>query len=257
MIHYLKCSGKSHKTGRLIATAITELQGSKCVYCNKNRPRHPERRHVRWGSTARTSDNGINLRSGVSIASNKLVALVQLRDNGVLVPSLFTSESFHSVSTERRIFRKSHRQNANDLPYFVEPNQLPDLGIAAGFDYALKHIDSDDEYRVHIFGGDLILMLKKIPGDTDSPSRDIRSFSNGWVTQFIRDEPHPGLIALAAKAVSSVGLHFGAVDILHGVDNSLYVLEVNTAPALSRAGAKLYARKFVKWDNTTGESDAI
>ncbi|MDB5385431.1 MAG: hypothetical protein JWM11_1077 [Planctomycetaceae bacterium] len=256
MIHYLKCFKRSHRTGRLLATAITEIQGQKCVYCNKDIPARPELRHIRWGSIFPTSDNGINLLSGVRIASNKLMALVRLQSAGVLVPTLFMTNEFESTSNVRRIFRKSSRQDANDDPYFVAANELPDPSIAAEYDYALEHIASDREYRVDIFDGQPIKIREKTPIQGLEPSGDVRSSSRGWTTEILKGSPCAGLVETAAKAVSFLGLHFGAVDIVEGRDNRLFVLEVNTAPGMGADGSMLYAIKFVEWDRATPDPGA-
>lgn len=253
MIHYLKCSRRSHLTGRLIATAITQSQGAKCVYCNRDTPAQPELRHVRWGSRVPTSDNGINLLSGVRIASNKLMALVRLKSSEVLIPTLFMTNEFESIANVRRIFRKGSRQDANDDPYFVAANELPNPSRAADYDYALEHIPSDNEYRVDIFGDHPIKFQKKIPLWGLNPSSDVRSSSLGWTTAILKAPPRADLIEVAARAVSSLGLHFGAVDILEGKDGQLYVLEVNTAPGMGTDGARLYAQKFVEWDRAQPE----
>ena len=254
MIYYLKCSGKSHVTGRLIATAISQLQGRKCVYSNKDELRSPSRRHVRWGSRARTSANGINSLAGVRLASNKLLAIVQLNRQGVLTPRLFSAESFFETTNVRRIFRQSSRQNANDRPYFVEIDKYPDPVRAAVFDYALEHIPSDHEYRVYMFGGESIMIEEKVPAAGYDPSPDVRSYSHGWTAEGLNVEPCHGLIETAARAVTALGLHFGAVDILHGRDGRLFVLEVNTAPALEPREAMLFAKAFVKWDESLPEN---
>lgn len=253
MIHYLKCSRRSHLTGRLIATAITQLQGNNCVYCNRDTPARPELRHVRWGSRVPTSDNGINLLSGVRVASNKLMALVRLQSSGVLIPTLFTTSDFETIANVRRIFRKRSRQDANDSPYFVEANDFPDPSRAAEYDYALEHIASDNEYRVDIFGGHPIKIQEKVPTWGLNSSTDVRSSSLGWSTAILKGPPCAGLVEATASAVSSLGLHFGVVDIVEGKDGQLFVLEVNTAPGMGADGAKLYAQKFIEWDRACAE----
>jgi glutathione synthase/RimK-type ligase-like ATP-grasp enzyme len=52
---------------------------------------------------------------------------------------------------------------------------------------------------------------------------------------------------LAKKAVESLGLTFGAVDIGRKADNSLIVLEVNRAPGLEGNTINAYANAIVRY----------
>lgn len=50
----------------------------------------------------------------------------------------------------------------------------------------------------------------------------------------------------AIKAVQSLGLDFGAVDMVIGDDGNAYVLEVNTGPSLQvETGLEAYTNKFL------------
>ena len=62
----------------------------------------------------------------------------------------------------------------------------------------------------------------------------MRSWDNGWrfkvpTTSFEERKP---VRRAARRAVRSLGLDFGAVDVLVDADGKVYVLEVNTAPGI-------------------------
>lgn len=102
----------------------------------------------------------------------------------------------------------------------------------------MEYVESDREYRVHVFQGKSIRISEKVFNED-------KSYTTG----------KPGSIKLArvrdaAKlAVQSVGLDFGAVDVLaRGADNAeVWVLEVNSAPGLGGSMPRLYGETFRKW----------
>lgn len=106
-------------------------------------------------------------------------------------------------------------------------------------DFWVKVIDSVAEYRQHVWDGRAIRIGKKVEAGEHHRIQPVRSRNNGWhidyafksgsenFTQIIR--------TLAKAAVEALGYQGGAVDILEGRDNKLYVLEVNSAPALTDA----------------------
>lgn len=248
MIQYVIGSPRSHVTARLLATAITRLQGKPCFYYNLNPPRYPERRHIRWGTTKRTSENGINSRKAVRLASRKSQALIAMHNAGVPVPPIFLNDQLVEVADVRRIYRKNIRRNADDDPLFIPAGEIPNAAAIAPYDYALKFIPSDREFRVHVFNGQPLALLEKIGVDGYIASQEIRSAGNGYDSVELDSEPFDGLITTCVSAVRSLGLYFGVVDILHGTDDNWYVLEVNTAPGMGTERIELYARKFVEWD---------
>jgi hypothetical protein len=248
MIQFVIGSSRSYITARRLAAAITHLQGDPCYYYNKNPPPHPERRHVRWGTTKRTSGNSINSRAAVRLASRKSQALIAMRNAGVPVPPIFLDDQLIQTADVRRIYRKDIRRDANDNPIFVPAGDLPNPTAVASYDYALKFIPSDREFRVHVFNGQHLALLEKKGAEGLVSSQEIRSASNGYNAIELDSEPFEGLISVCCEAVKSLGLQFGVVDILHGNDGNWYVLEVNTAPGMSDARIQLYAQKFVEWD---------
>ena len=89
------------------------------------------------------------------------------------------------------------------------------------------------EYRVHVAFGEVIDFSKKRRRDGGESNPLIKNLDNGWV--FCRTgislPDDAGNQAIAA--VRSLGLDFGAVDVLYRErENKAFVLEVNTAPGL-------------------------
>src|SRR2546428_1471378 len=101
-------------------------------------------------------------------------------------------------------------------------------------DFWTKYIPSVAEWRIHVFGGLSIARGEKIyVGADDMPATEImiRARANDYRMDH-HHEPPRGMRKLAKAAVAAVQEPYGAVDILVGADNQMYVLEVNVAPAM-------------------------
>lgn len=105
------------------------------------------------------------------------------------------------------------------------------------------------EFRVHVFKGEVIdITQKKKRKDFEGEvNTKIRNYANGWV--YCREdiiEPED-LRAQAVLAVHTLGLDFGAVDIIwNEKENKSYVLECNTAPGLEGTTIEAYKNAILK-----------
>lgn len=100
------------------------------------------------------------------------------------------------------------------------------------------------EYRVHATRDKAFATHMKIkdPKTKEPPKTwKVRSYANGFIFQ--RNNVPASTIrdALAVQAVASLGLDFGAVDIIEDKHGKFYVLEVNTAPGIEGATTPAYA----------------
>lgn len=113
----------------------------------------------------------------------------------------------------------------------------------------MEYIDAPREYRVHIFQGKSIRISEKtFYADPSTGAVDKTTYYTS------KPKHEVGHVRRAAKkAVETVGLDFGAVDILAN-DNECWVLEVNAAPGLGGTMPALYARVFTQWER--GDWDA-
>jgi len=113
-----------------------------------------------------------------------------------------------------------------------------------------QYVKKADEYRVHVFDGEVIDVQQKrkrqeVPNE--EVDYQIRNASSGWV--FCRDgvECPESVRSTAIRAVSVLGLDFGAVDVGYNRHNSVEsVYEVNTAPGLEGTTLDLYYEAIQK-----------
>jgi glutathione synthase/RimK-type ligase-like ATP-grasp enzyme len=111
--------------------------------------------------------------------------------------------------------------------------------IIDGYEMFKEYIKPKAEYRVNVFKGRPILIVKK---DYENPEYIGR---NNETERVVRKYPK-SILKMSIKAVSVIGLDFGAVDILQSEDNKLYILEVNSAPSLNKKMRKPYMREIKK-----------
>jgi hypothetical protein len=113
-----------------------------------------------------------------------------------------------------------------------------------------KYFKKAEEYRVHVFG-DRVLDIQQKRKRQEVPNEQvdyqIRNAAAGWV--FCRNEVEcPAAVTDAAvRAVSALGLDFGAVDIGYNRHSGLAaVFEVNTAPGLEGTTLDRYYYAFLE-----------
>ncbi len=110
----------------------------------------------------------------------------------------------------------------------------------------VKYIPKVDEYRVHIFNGEVIDIQRKAKRhDAQFVDWKVRSHDNGFIymREGVEDIPYMHWIRMRAlEVVKRTELDFGAVDLIYNKNrNKCYVIEVNTAPGLEGTTLERYA----------------
>lgn len=207
---------------------------------------------IRWGCIASfpLSATSIHYNKPKSIinASNKLKARKLMQQNNVPIPDTwgkYDLPDFPCIGRPLRHFggRKFfYCQNKNDWEY-AKRN---------GAGYFSEYYPKTKEYRVHVASGKVLIMAEKLtPEHTSKQPWNLSK--KGVCDEFntLRWSGYPKEICeIATNAVGSLGLDFGAVDIMAEPKNShshsAVVLEVNTAPKLGPYGQDRYTEYF-KW----------
>lgn len=189
----------------------------------------------------------INSVAAVSNSIDKVRALTILKDSGVSVPK-FTTDALqvpkwlkqgHSVMA-----RKLTKASCGKGAVMVAPTDptFPDAPL-----YTL-YVPKKAEYRIHVWGVEVIdMQQKKRRKDFDKTkvNNQIRTWATGWVYCRGGINVPQVVIDQAKKAVTALGLDFGAVDIGYTESNGkATVYEVNTAPGLEGTTLKVYAKKI-------------
>jgi predicted ATP-grasp superfamily ATP-dependent carboligase len=183
---------------------------------------------IRWGNAnglGYTPENVINKMAPMRRCIDKLVATKIMRDNGVSVPIF--------VKTVPCVGRTSTHTQGQGFWFCWMKDQMKDA-ITEGADYFIDYIPVKQEYRVHVLAGRTVFVQKKYSTNRIGTAfRTIQGFRDGWhkvalppnaASNAVRDH--------AERACECLGIEMGGVDVILGINDQVYVLEVNTGPAL-------------------------
>lgn len=205
---------------------------------------------INWGSsseyqfkttTTALASKLLNAPSSVAKAVNKLTAFQVWKEAGLSVPTFWT-DSASVTRTGNDVVLCRTKLSASKGDGIVITRAGEPLVNAPLY---VKYLRKKAEYRMHVVGGKVIFtQQKKRKADVEETADDdqllIRNHANGWVfainnISFTSEEERVTSERLAVDAVASLGLDFGAVDLL--VTKSVIrptpvLLEVNTAPGI-------------------------
>lgn len=147
--------------------------------------------------------------------------------------------------------RKANGYGGTDIVPVFQSEEIP-WRVAAGWDWFSKHIPTRTEYRVWIFRDEVLDIYEKSMKRPEEYKYIGRNFRNGFEFGICAARTNCPAGLLARDAVQALKLDFAAVDLLHGLDDNIYVLEVNTAPGVIRSGAqgtlRKLAQRIVSWE---------
>ena len=213
---------------------------------------------VNWGNSQPPTswdcpNNILNNPASVAIASNKLQTFISLEYEGISVPIWTTiKEEAEDLIRDGSVVICRTKLNAHSGDGIVIARTIEELVDAPLY---TKYTKKRNEYRVHVFMGEVIIVQEKkrdaeVVDRTDEQAL-IRSHQNGWV--FCREgvEASDRLKQIAIDAVKALGLDFGAVDVIYNQHlDTYYVLEVNTAVGLSGQTLTDYTNAFANYFNS-------
>jgi len=236
---------------------LRDKLGALRVYPDRNyRPRYDDL-IINWGNSQVPSWYGnmtctiLNKPYAVDMATNKLVTLKVLHNYGIKTPQ-FTTDMDRALLFDTIVVRHRLTGHSGQGIEIVDGRKGYNHYIPTAPLYT-EYIPAKAEYRVHIFDGNVIDITKKVRIEDDfepDPTEEeimIKSHRNGW--NFARGgiKFNPQLGRVAIQSVKALGLDFGAVDIIKGEDNELYVLEVNTAVGLGNTTLNSYSNAIMNY----------
>lgn len=202
---------------------------------------------IRWGSRRRcpsTVGNVINESGAIRQANKKYSALEQLDDAGINVPRHTTDRNDLGPSesdyiTYPALGRASSHARGEDIELIL---QWRDIYLTDNHHF-VDYIPTKMEYRMHVFDGEVVKVHEKRKRREADNHPYIRNNETGYVFLNPREEEPDH--SLAINAVETLGLDFGAVDVIRAEESGEeYVLEVNTAPSLGENNLERYCQAF-------------
>jgi len=285
---YIYYSGATDITGKKLQEALS-ITGGKTKPTNKKLV-------IGWGTkidkdTAFPPDvHVLNHPNNIRANRNKFKALTAMMGAKVNVAPFVTAETVISSIGNKKgvnlplVGRTNFHQGGKGF-WLCITNSMVDNAIREGAQYFQEFIDIKDEYRLHVFSGDLLYGQKKVKRtnmeeafveqnaekiesmagknnkslDKDtmsytlgrlaknqsSPDMIIRSNTRGWKFSHITKVSNE-LVNEAAKALEAVGLDFGAVDCCVDTDGKVWILEINSGPGLKETPFTAYVDRFKK-----------
>lgn len=202
---------------------------------------------VCWGLGYNGTEPALNARCG---QANKLQQLEKFKNAGILVPQ-FSVQLPTAVEDFPVLGRRLQHHGGTDIRLILEPEMAKIFGPS---DFYTRYVPRATEYRSWVYRRRHLATYEKRlvrPEDAIRRNRVGANHRNGYAFLLMNSALVPeGIREIAAQATEALGLDFGAVDILRGVDGKLYVLELNTAPgaeSTDRAGLKSLAGKISRW----------
>jgi glutathione synthase/RimK-type ligase-like ATP-grasp enzyme len=244
-IHPYKIGSESAK---LLAEHMSRIIGRKIWRVKEDFKQKPKHRIINWGNSHTPLVCHINPVNRVLTASNKLHAFQKFKEHGVPTVEWTTShaEAAGWSHNEDVVYLRQSLNGHSGYGIILAKdwNEFQTLRHAPLY---TKYFSAKGEYRVHVVNGQVIDFARKKKKAGVEGNKYIRAHDNGYV--FARMEVQlPQVVDDAAvRAVTSLGLHFGAVDVLHNEKaNTAAVLEVNTAPGLDNHTASCYAPALLR-----------
>ena len=268
-----------YKMGSKSVKALSEalrVSGRVVHRVRRDSPTYELREHhtmINWGCSSLDINyhivNILNAPQNVAIATNKLFAFQRMQQEGVSIPEFtanqYTAQQWYENECPVVGRHKLSGQSGDGIELWgINSDDCPiDAPIAPLY---VKYIKKQSEYRVHVFKnpegsyeeGDPLcekysvidIQQKRKRQETPNEEVDyqVRNHQNGWV--FCRDgiEEPQGIRELAIAACSSLGLDFGAVDIIYNEHrNKCFVLEVNCAPGIEKSTIDSYVEAINKY----------
>lgn len=211
---------------------------------------------VCWG-TALPPIDGLRVLNSMEIQLDKYQQWVKL-SRVVLSPRMSKPDSYRG----ERYYRESGYVPRSS--YHTGGLDLLGMGKTVRADYYTFKENFTNEYRIHSFNGRSIRAGQKVPREGFTPVSEadwkpnsnllhpwVRSYDGGWKISYNEFSSTPLMREIAHKAVKTLGLTFGAVDLAQRPNGDLVVLEVNTAPGIEGNTLNVYARAVKRWVERT------
>jgi len=206
---------------------------------------------VNWGSSNpphfRWMEQDLNKPHAIALACDKLKTFTTLYQAGFTDIPNFTTELDDACdwAESSKVYCRTTLTEHSGRGIVIATHKS-DVVIAPLY---TKHTKHKDEYRVHVFKGEVLdVQKKKKRNGFNGSSTGIRNHSSGWV--YARNDiANPDMLCpIAIQAVNLLGLDFGAVDIGHRlIDNKFFVFEVNTAPGLEGTTLDKYSKAIYNY----------
>ncbi len=197
---------------------------------------------VRWGSGDGVRFNPrvtINSKDSILNTVNKLQSIRLFREHRVRTPRETTEVPL--------IARTVQHTQGQGLWLCWTPEQLVEVR-REGAEYFVDYIPTKQEYRVHVIDGECIFIQRKYSTERHTTAfGGIQGFRDNWHKQVLNPSEAPvNVIIQGVNAVNCLGLDMGGADVIEDLQGHVYVLEVNSGPALPTPETRAPYVEFIR-----------
>ena len=184
---------------------------------------------------------------------NKLQELQRFHEVGISAPRVYTN--IPPAGAYPVLARRVQHHGGLDIR-LCRDRETAVLRRAQGRDFFTEYLaQSQTEFRYWIYRRRHLGCYEKVrvrPAPYRLRRRIGRNHRLGYAFELVpAEQVRRDGVELAARAVESLGLDFGAVDVIVGRNGQLYVLEVNSAPGVEGEGRQVIqalADKIANWE---------
>lgn len=205
---------------------------------------------INWGSSRIDRDivydRILNSPEAVVDASNKLRTFQNFNADGVPTVEWTTEKHIAELWTvEGHDVVVRHKLNGHSGEGLEIINSAD--GIVPVAPLYTKYTKKVQEYRIHVFQGEIIFRQRKarkkdVPDD--QVNWQVRNLKGGFIFAHQNLDVPPAVEQAAIAAVASLGLDFGAADVGCNKEGQAVVYEVNTACGLEGENLAAYVKAF-------------
>lgn len=189
----------------------------------------------------------LNPEYAIQTAVNKLTAFQTMKDV-VSIPE-FTEDRYDAINWlaggHTVVARtKLNGHSGEGIHILTQDNEFVEAPLY------VKYVKKNAEYRIHVFQEEVFFVQKKAR-KLDVPDEEVnwqvRNHQNGFIYANQDVQVQEEAKKQAIMAVKTLGLDFGAVDIIETAKGKIYTLEVNTACGLEGTTLQKYIEQFNKF----------
>lgn len=236
---YIQGSRSAKALAEVLEGKVLKLEGSKY---------RPGRGDVviNWGSgNFRNFQPARTLNPDVRVAQCKLSTFQRLSADEVSIPRFWTDKGAIPADAFPIVCRRKLRGQGGDGIVIAN-----DAGELVNAPLYTEYKKKKDEFRVHVVGDEAFFIQRKARKlDHENPNWQIRNLAGGFAFVEIAQDDTPRMVVdQALKAVKSLALDFGGVDVIwNEAEEKAYVLEVNTACGLEERTADHYRQALLHY----------
>jgi hypothetical protein len=240
----LTCS-LSRPSARMLRNSIFELTGKRFLVSNT--PVHAGPKLIRYGNCMdypiSTEFNNVDF---IMLCCRKMQFSKLLLKNGFYTPEFFMDVT--PKESDFPVMIRSTTTGAAGKGIKIAKNQDEFIAKARRGDVWTRFVALSSEFRVHVLGGKVAKVFKKIPDigyvEDEFPIRTATHYHFSVVKD---DEKFPVLRKSVANLTSIIKGGFYGLDVAWDANRKEYFfLEANSAPGLNSITVKMYAEFLVK-----------